>query len=583
MFVSLRAAMAAQNIDAYIIPSADPHQSEYVAAHWKARERLSGFTGSAGTLVVTANHAGLWTDSRYFLQAEMELAGSEVQLHKQVIPHAPEHIDWLAQNLPPASRVGLDGRLFTIGQVRHMESRFAPYGHQVVAHLDLVGPIWSDRPPMPEKHVFQHDAAFAGRTRFEKIAAVRQRMQELHVSRYLVTTLDDIAWVLNLRGEDVDCNPLFYAYLLVEQDLCHLFINAIKLPDPIRAALDLDGVRVHPYDYLEVHLRLEPASEVLLFDPATTHFRLYETIKPLNCKEGPHIIKHLKAIKNETEIRHLRRAMVKDGIALVRTFRWLEQTLTQRPVPEAEVAQKLIENRHAQGDYYGESFDAIVGYRSNGAIIHYTPKQGDCAEILPEGILLIDSGGQYLDGTTDITRTLALSEPTPEQKLAYTLVLKGHIALAQAHFPKGTTGVQLDTFARMALWQRHLNYGHGTGHGVGFFLNVHEPPQGITPNPSNERGATVFEPGMLTSNEPGYYLDGEFGMRIENLILCVEAGDGFLKFETVSLFPIDLRPVDFSLLTDSEKQWLADYHKQVWEALSPELAGEDLQWLANVQ
>ena len=579
----LRQAMQDEGLDAYLIPSNDPHQSEYVAEHWKARQWISGFLGSAGTVVVTTDDAGLWTDSRYFLQAEQELKGSGIVLQKQQVPHAPEHLDWLANKLAPGSRIGLDGRLFTIGQIRSFERLFSPKNIQLLTEADLVRSIWTDRVPLPSVPVFELPASYAGQTRTEKFHAVRAQMEQQGLKQYLLTALDDIAWVFNLRGADVECNPVFYAYALLEKDKAHLFVAAEKVPEPLKKALMADGVELHPYQAIESFLESLPNGSPIGYDQYQTQYQFWRSIKHLDCRENVAIIRLLKAIKNPVEVKHLREAMRRDGVALLRLYRWLDEVLQTRTVTEVEVAHKLDGFRREQGDYHGESFAAIVGYQSNGAIVHYHPEPDHCAEIRNEGILLLDSGGQYTYGTTDITRTTVFGTPTAGQKTAYTLVLKGNIALSTAVFPVGTTGVQLDTLARLPLWQHQMNYGHGTGHGVGFFLNVHEPPQGFVASAANSRGITPLEPGMLTSNEPGYYKTGEYGIRIENLILCVEAGQTdsgrFLKFDTLTLFPIDTNLIDYPLLTRQEVDWLNAYHREVFETLAPGLNQEELDWL----
>ncbi len=580
---ALRGEMASCGLDAYLIPSSDPHQSEYVAEHWKVREWLSGFTGSAGILIVTKDHAGLWTDSRYFLQAEQQLAGTCITLHKQRVAHAPEHVRWLAEQLPEGSTVGLNGYLFSVLQLRHLEKYLLPKAIEITVDLELVGDLWLDRPVLPVEPVFDFPVSYAGLSCKEKLAAIRDEMRDQGADYHLVTTLDDIAWTLNLRGGDVDYNPVFISYLLVGHSRSYLFINPDKVPANLRARLQEDGVELLRYAFIEDFLEELPVETRIWVDNRTTSIRLFNAIDEEQLISGPNIPRRLKALKNQTEIRHIRQAMLKDGVALVKLYRWLEAALTSRAVTEYEVARQLEHFRSGQGDYFGESFPAIAGYNSNGAIVHYRPFPDKSAEIHSEGILLLDSGGQYINGTTDITRTVALGIPTDEQRRVFTLVLKGHIALASIRFPAGTTGAQLDTLARMFLWREGLNYGHGTGHGVGFFLNVHEPPQGFATSATTSRGTTAFEPGMFTSNEPGYYKTGEYGIRTENLVLCVEgpesSGERFLEFETLTLFPIDLELLDISLLTAMEKQWLNDYHQHVFEKLAPLLNPEEVSWL----
>ncbi len=578
----LRSALQKQGLAAYIIPSSDPHQSEYVADHWKSRQWVSGFSGSAGTVVITNDHAGLWTDSRYFIQAEKQLKGSGVELHKLIVPHTPEHLDWMKENLPSGSKVGLDGRLFSVGQVRQLAKHFYDKNIELDTNVDLIGEAWKDRPTLPQNPVFEHELKYAGISREAKLQQVREKMG--NADFHLISTLDDIAWLFNLRGYDVECNPVFYAYAIVGKDAAWLFIETTKVPDNLKEKLNNDGVMIKPYDQVEAFLKNLPEGKTISLDKGTTSNQCYAAISQEKIKESGNIVAALKAVKNPMEIGHFRKVMIRDGVALLRLFRWLEKTLDEHPVPEAEVAEKLAGFRKEQEKYYGESFDAIVGYNANGAIVHYKPEYETCASIEKQGILLLDSGGQYLDGTTDITRTIALSQPTEEQKADFTLVLKGHIALDSVKFPKGTTGVQLDTLARMALWQHHLNYGHGTGHGIGFFLNVHEGPHGISPVSSAKTGVAI-EPGTVTSNEPGIYKAGKHGIRIENLILCVEDVENefgkFYKFETLTLFPIDLTLVEKSMLSEDERAWLNRYHEEVFEKMSPLLNQEEKAWLAD--
>jgi Xaa-Pro aminopeptidase len=580
---ALRALMHRHELDAYVIPSSDAHQSEYVANHWKTREWISGFSGSTGTVVVTASHAGLWTDSRYFLQAAEELKDSGVALHKLGIPHTAEHLDWMLEQLPHGSRIGFDGRQFSAGQVRQMARQLAAKEVVLETNLDLVGQIWTDRPPLPSLPVFDHHIQYAGVSREQKLQRVREKIGEADAC--LITTLDDIAWLFNLRGSDVECNPVFYAYAVVGRERAWLFVHPQKITDPLRQQLHQAGVLLKPYEEISDFLAGITAGVYISADKHSINQQLFSILTDERIVEGGNPPAALKAIKNETEIKHLKNAMVKDGVALVRLFRWLEEQLRQEtPVTEASLADQLTRLRQEQELAMGDSFFAIVGYGANGAIVHYKPEHGTCAQIKPSGILLLDSGGQYLDGTTDITRTVALGEPTPQQKSDFTLVLKGHIALADAAFPKGTTGIQLDTLARLPLWQQQMNYGHGTGHGVGFFLNVHEGPHGIG-SVSNSRSNTPLVPGMVTSNEPGIYREGSHGMRTENLILCVERGEGefgiFYAFETISLFPIDSKLLDHNLLLPREIEWLNDYHATVYAQLAPFLTKEEADWLAG--
>jgi Xaa-Pro aminopeptidase len=580
---ALRHALLAHRLQAYLLPTADPHQSEYPADHWKVREWISGFTGSAGMVIITADHAGLWTDSRYFLQAEQQLQGSTFVLHPLSATGTTDYIGWLAENLPPGSTVGLDGSLFSVAQLRKLEKHLHPKEIVINFQVDLIAAIWQDRPPVPLAPVVEYPLEYAGESRAAKLSRIRTKMLEKNVAFHLITTLDDIAWTLNLRGRDIEYNPLIISYLLVAKETAYFFINPAKVSDEIKQQLNADGVMLKSYDSLENFLK--KLEQPVLIDDRSLNVQLYRALPNQLVVKGDNIPLYLKTIKNPTEIAFLRQALRKDGVALTRFFRWLEQALLTRTVPEYEAGRMLNDFRAAQGNYFGESFSAIIGYNANGAIVHYRPEQNTSAAIKSEGILLVDSGGQYLEGTTDITRTVALSTPTAEQKRHFTLVLKGHITLAKAKFPTGTTGVQLDTLARQFLWQHGLNFGHGTGHGVGFFLSVHEPPQGFTSSPHNQRGTTAFQPGMLTSNEPGFYKTGAYGIRIENLVLCVEAEatefGQFLQFETLSLFPIDTTLIDPDLLTIEEKNWLNDYHRRVLRELKPRLEPKEVEWLKS--
>ena len=579
---ALRDAMISMNLDAYVIPSSDPHLSEYVAEHWKGRVWISGFTGSAGVVVITKDHAGLWTDSRYFIQAEEQLKDSEMELHKLKIPHTPEYLTWMAENLPENATVGYDGWLFSVGQVRNMAQALKGKSIRLNMDHDLLKRVWKDRPALPSEYIFEHALKYAGVSREAKLAGIRSQMKELGADAYLVTTLDDIAWVLNLRGADVDCNPVFISYLLVDQNETTLFIDEDKIPDALKSILKKAGIKFMPYQAIATSLQHWPADKKILVDKSTCNIYLYNCIGEESKLDGENLIAPAKAIKNHVEAENIRLVMEKDGVALVRFHRWLEYTLNEREVPETEVAVKLKEFRKEMGDYIGESFDAIVGYQANGAIVHYHAEVDTCANIRKEGILLIDCGGQYLNGTTDITRTIPLSEPTERQQKDYTLVLKGNLAISMAKFPKGTYGAQFDAMARQHLWRHARNYGHGTGHGVGAFLNVHEGPQSFSPTISS-RTTMPIEIGTVTSNEPGLYRAGKWGIRIENLVMCVPAFESdfgeFYEFETLTLFPIDTQLIDKSWLSGEEIDWLNQYHKEVLERLSPMLHPEEVEWL----
>ncbi len=580
---AIRKLLTTNNLNAYVIPSSDPHQSEYPAALWQSRAWISGFTGSMGFVTITQSTAYVWTDSRYFLQCEMETKDSEFELKKQMQQGAPEHIDWLAENLPENSRVGCDSSLFSVGQVRGMQKMFDKKNIQLVTYADLISPIWKDRPTLPKAEIFEHDIEFAGKTRATKLDDIRAKMKAKEADFHLVTTLDDIGWILNLRGTDVSCNPVFVAYLVIGMERCDLFIETSKVPVDIKTALNNDGVIIRPYAMISDFLSQLDENQSITIDSGNINFQLFSLLDRVHVIEGETFSIMMKATKNETEQRLIREVMVKDGVALTKAFMWLEKTLLERTVTEFEIASMLAQYRSDQAHYFGESFNAIIGYNGNGAIIHYRPDPHNSAEIARKGILLLDSGGQYADGTTDITRTISLDgAPTAEQRQNYTAVLRGHIAIAQLKFPEGTKGIQMDTLARQFLWQLGLNFGHGTGHGVGFFMNVHEPPQGIV-GVINSRGTTAHTLGMLTSNEPGFYKEGQYGIRIENLVLVVEDQETdfgkFYKFDTVTLFPLDTNLIDLTALTSSERDWLNEYHERVYTYLSPQLNDLESVWL----
>lgn len=578
---ALRQVMKKNQIDGIIIPSSDPHQSEYVSAHWQERAWISGFTGSAGTVAITHDHAGLWTDSRYFLQGEIQLKGSEMVLHKNYNQFATPFVDFMVSALAPGSKVAVNGMMFSKSALDAIKKTLSDAGIELLYRTDLISEVWIDRPALSDAPVLFHEDKYSGKPISAKLAEIRSEMQQQKSDFHFISALDDFAWSLNVRGNDVEYNPVAIAYAIIGSKDAHVFINKDKLSKTVQSQWSKNKIKVHDYDEITSFLNHLPEKSSILVDPAICSQTLYEAINA-RIIHGTSIPKLLKAIKNETEIKHLANVMKKDGAALANTFYWLEHALAKKAkIDEVEVAKKLAECRSQQKYYHGESFGAIIGYKDNGAVIHYHPEPGKCKSIHPEGILLVDSGGQYCDGTTDITRTFALSTPTPEQKKAYTLILKGMIALSRAKFPEGTTGAQLDTLARQFLWAEGMNYLHGTGHGVGFFLNVHEPPQGFGPVHS-ERGRTVHLPGMLSSNEPGYYKDGEFGMRIENLILTVKSEtDGFLEFETYTLYPFDHSLIDKGRLTKEEILWINAYHKKVYAGIAPLLSAELKVWFKD--
>ena len=582
---ALRAAMQQHGVAAVLVPSADPHLSEYLPEHWQARAWLSGFTGSAGTLVVTAGHAGLWTDSRYFAQAEQQLAGSGVSLMKLRVPHAAEHLQWLQANLHEGDVLAVAGDSVAWTTLRQIERLLAGSGASVRSDLDLPGAVWPDRPALPQAPVVEHDLAHACTARGDKFARLRQAMLTHGASHHLVSSLDDIAWLTNLRGSDVECNPVFLAHLLVEaHGRATLFVARAKLSDALVGALAADGIGIADYASVTSSLQELGAGDRLLLDSGRVASAVAAAIPPHVTRiEAANPSTAFKAIKGPAELEHIREVMRRDGAALVRGFRRLEQRLAAgMALTELDVDTLLGEERAAQPEHVGESFSTIAGYQANGALPHYRATPESHSALQPKGLLLVDSGGQYLGGTTDITRVLALGETTAEQRRDATLVMKGLIALSRARFPKGASGPQLDALARAPLWAAGMDYGHGTGHGVGYFLNVHEGPHGIRPPVAN--GALVpLEPGMISSIEPGLYKPGRHGIRHENLAVVVEADASefgeFYAFETLTMCPFDRRALEASLLNPEERAWLDDYHASVRAALSPLLDEADLEWL----
>lgn len=578
----LRKEMDNRGIDALIIPSADPHQSEYVSDHWKTRMYFSSFSGSSGYLVVLKDYAALWTDSRYFLQAEQELKGGEIVLHKQKVPHAPEHIPWLCRRLQKGSKIGIEGLLFSLDQYSHLQENAKPYEHSINNVDGIIDDAWEQRPGRPDSKVYEHDKKFSGVSRGDKLNKLRGLMKDYGCDHYFVSALDEIAWLLNIRAWDVEYTPVVVSYLIIEKEKAYLYVDDNKVEGELADTLKKDNIFLKSYSAVSIGLSQIDEKECIYLDSGKLSLTLSESIRSRNVK-GESLIEMQMAIKNDTEIGHIRNVMVKDGVALVRFFMWLENTYKNIDLQEKDLVNKLAEFRSEQALYVGESFGAIVGFKANGAIIHYSPDDNESALIKGEGMLLVDSGGQYLDGTTDITRTIYLGEAKEEHKRNFTLVLKGNIALQCIRFPEGTSGMQLDTLARMHLWNEGLNYGHGTGHGVGFFLRVHEPPQGFATSPTTSRGLGGHVKGMFTSNEPGFYKEGEYGIRIENLMICIDSIKNnyasFLEFESLTLFPISQQLMDLSMLDKKEKTWLNDYHKHVYDQLSPKLSDKEKDWL----
>ena len=579
----VREEMENAGMDAYIIPITDPHQGEYMPERYRLISWLTGFTGSSGSVVITRDYVGLWTDSRYFIQAEQQLRDSPVSLVKLKIPHTPEYIEWITETLPGNSRVGVDGNVISVSLVRKIKKSFSHAGMSLDTEHEIVDMVWRNRPGMPENKAFEHDVRYTGVTRKDKLQVIREQMQKKKATHHLLTALDDIAWTFNIRGTDVSYNPLVTAYSVISETFVYLFINQKKLPDQLKQKLIDDGLEIKPYDEIKKFLSgLEP-KDVIIISPESTSFSLFNSIpEKVRVIEYISLPTRLKAVKNDIEIDHIRNVMVKDGVALTKFFYWLEQNLGKERINEISASKKLEAFRCEQENFVHPSFATIAGYGPHGAIVHYEATPETDIELKQDSLFLLDSGGHYLDGTTDITRTNALGQPTAEQKRDFTLALKGTINLARIEFPEGTKGYQIEILARKALWENGLNYGHGTGHGVGFFLNVHEGPQTIGTGASGNAQVPIVV-GMLTADEPGIYREGKYGIRTENLILCVPSKETefgkFLKFETVTLCFIDTCLIDIPLLNNEELDWLNNYHRKVYKKLSPYLEEDERKWL----
>ncbi len=577
----LREVMQREHLAAFIFPSTDPHQSEYVADHWKGREFISGFNGSAGTAVVTMNSAALWTDSRYFLAAEEQLKGTEYQLMKLKIEGTPTIAEWIGKECGPGAEVAIDGTCSSASEVKELIADLRKQGGITLrTNLDPLGLIWKDRPAIPDNLVEIYPMEYAGEATHDKIARIRKALRERHADGMLMAALDDIAWTLNLRGSDVHCNPVFVSYLLIAPNDVTIYINKVKLSPQMEAYLKAEGVGVAPYEDIRKALKDYFAYNILL-DPNEVNYTLYKSVsREIVEEESP--VKRMKTVKNEREIAGFRSAMLKDGIAMAKLLYWLSGYSGKSSVSgltELSVSAKVEALRSEQPLYRDISFDTIAAYQAHGAIVHYEPTPETDIPLKPEGFLLLDSGAQYLDGTTDITRTIPLGPLTVEQKHIYTLVLKGHIQIELCKFPSGTSGTQLDVLARQALWREGLNYLHGTGHGVGTYLNVHEGPHQIR----MEWKPAPLVAGMTVTDEPGIYLAGKFGVRIENTLLVTpyketEFGK-FLQFESLTLCPIDTSPILVELLTQEELDWLNAYHQRVFDILSPHLSPAESDWL----
>ena len=546
---SLREYLRRNGLCAFIFPSTDPHQGEYVPEHWQTRKWISGFDGSAGAAVVTLSDAALWTDSRYFIAAAQQLEGTPFTLMKDGLPDTPAIPEWLCQQLTENDVVGIDGEVFTATEIEELEAALGKAGIKLKTDLDPAEELWTDRPPIPKNKVEIQPLEFAGESAESKIERVRQALREQQAEHLVISQLDEIAWLLNMRGSDVHCNPVFVSYVLLTRNDVTLFIDSEKLDDSVKNYLNRIGVKVLPYG--------KPSFESKAFDP----------------------IPAMKSIKSHAEIEGFRRAMIRDGVAMVRFLRWLKPAVEAGKETELSIDRKLTALRAEQDLYRGLSFDTIAAYGPHGAIVHYEATPESDVVLEPKGLLLLDSGAQYQDGTTDITRTIALGPLTDEERLDYTLVLKGHIRLALTRFPDGISGTQIDALARYAMWQHGINYGHGTGHGVGSYLCVHEGPHQIR----HTWKPAPLHAGMTVTNEPGIYRQGKHGVRIENTMLIVEDGETefgrFLHLEPLTLCPIDLTPVVWDMMTPEEITYLNTYHKKVYDELSPLLEEEERQWL----
>lgn len=580
---ALREEMRREHLSAFIFPSSDPHNSEYVPSRWEGRKWISGFDGSAGTAVVTLHSAALWTDSRYFLAAEEQLAGTEFQLMRERVDGTPSIAEWIATEIEGAesSEIGVDGMCMTYAECSDLKTDLKHNGGITVrTNLDILDRIWTDRPSVPLNPVSIQPIEYAGESCHDKLGRIRSSLLRRGACGMLMTQLDDIAWTLNLRGTDVHCTPVFVAWLIVAEEVAVLYIKDEKLSPEVIEYLNAEGVAVDDYDNIIDALNSYDGY-TLLIDPATTNYTLSQLRGNFNLVSAPSPVPEMKAIKNEVECNGFRNAMQRDGVAMVKFLKWLEEAVPKGCETELSVSAKLRQLRAEQPLFKDESFDTIAGYEEHGAIVHYEPTPDTDVPLRPEGFLLLDSGAQYLDGTTDITRTIQLGKVTDLHRRVYTLVLKGHLSLQNICFPRGAAGTQLDAVARVAMWREGMNFMHGTGHGVGSYLSVHEGPHQIR---QEYRPAPMLE-GMTVTDEPGLYLAGKFGVRIENTLLTVpymttEFGK-FLRFEPLTLCPIDTRPIVVDMLSTEELGLLNAYHKMVYERLSPMLDEEHKAWLAD--
>ena len=576
----LRRIMRRENISAYIISGTDPHNSEYLPAPWQQRKWISGFTGSFGTVVVTNDDAGLWTDTRYFIQAEQELAGSGIALHKLRIPGAVDYPQWLSEVLEADSKVGIDGFCMSVNDVRNLKNVLSPKSITVQEQIDLLGEMWLDRPAFPMGELMRLDLKYVGESASERVARVRQFISAQGSDVMLFSCLDEIAWMYNIRCNDISYNPLAIAYAIVEKEKAHLFIKLDKVTPEVQQQLQADGIELHDYHHLFLFLDEQDKEKKYLVDTNTCNYAVYNHLtKRFETKEVESPVPLMKSVKNETELEGFRLACKKDGVALTKFFYWLEKNLTKRTITELEAAEQLGKFRAENEGYMSDSFGCISAYGKNAALPHYSATPEQQSELQPKGLYLVDSGAQYIHGTTDVTRTMPLGELTRLEKEDYTLVLKGMIDLSRLYFPKGSKGCNIDIVARLPLYMNLRNFGHGPGHGVGYFLNVHEGPQSIRPDLKNQE----ILPGMVTSNEPGLYREGLHGIRHENLIVCQPKAENefgeFYQFETITLCYFDTSALLVELLTKEEIEWLNEYNERIYKEVSPYLTNEEKEWL----
>ena len=578
---ALRGFMSQNGISAFIVPSTDPHSGEYVPAHWESRKWLSGFSGSAGTVVVTKNNAGLWTDSRYFIQAEEQLAGTGIQLFKDRLPETPSVSEWLGSVLDKGEKVGIDGWVNSMQEAAGLRKELQAYGLELTLVEDPFQYIWNDRPSLPQTPVFIHGLEYAGVSCSEKISKIKEAIKSKGATSIILSSLDEIAWTLNLRGDDVHCNPLFISYLILSDKKNTLYILEEKITEEVRSYLKEQGVEIEDYKSFSKNLKAFSGKdeELLQISPQANEALYALASQYTNVTIAPSPVALMKAHKNPTEIAGFRKAMERDGVAMVKFLRWLKEAVKTGEESELSVDEKLYELRAEQANFKGISFDTIAGYKEHAAIVHYEATPETSIPLKPEGMLLLDSGAQYLDGTTDITRTIVLGPLTEEEKKDYTLVLKGHLQLQNAQFPAGTCGTQLDVLARIAMWRAGINYLHGTGHGVGQFLSVHEGPHQVRMN----HMPTLLEPGMTLTDEPGIYKAGRHGIRIENTLVIVPAQESefgtFYKFEPLTLCPIDKEAILVEMLNDEELNWFNEYHQMVHNRLKAFLNEQEQAWL----